>query len=296
MSVVKEKIGLIGAGIMGLPMGLNLLKAGYDVSVYARRKEAAQALIDKGSRFYETAKKLAENVDIIISIVSDTVDVEEVLLGDKGVIRAKNPASLVIDMSTISAIKTREIAAELQKKNIHMLDAPVSGGDVGAENATLTIMVGGNKNDLQRAMPIFEVLGSNITHIGDTGAGQIAKSCNQTIVAQTMVAVSEAFHLAEASGVDPAKVREALLGGFAYSKILDIHGQRMLDNNYQPGFKTHLHRKDMNIVCNISEILELNLEGTELATGYLNRLVELSFGELDSAAIHKVIKGNSINS
>jgi len=296
MSVTKEKIGLIGAGIMGLPMGLNLIKAGYDVSVYARRKEAAQALIDKGSRFYETAKKLAENVDIIISIVSDTVDVEEVLLGDKGVIRAKNPASLVIDMSTISAIKTREIAAELQKKNIHMLDAPVSGGDVGAENATLTIMVGGNKNDLQRAMPIFEVLGSNITHIGDTGAGQIAKSCNQTIVAQTMVAVSEAFHLAEASGVDPAKVREALLGGFAYSKILDVHGQRMLDDNYQPGFKTHLHRKDMNIVCNISEILELNLEGTELATGYLNRLVELSFGELDSAAIHKVIKGNSINS
>ena len=283
-----EKIGLIGPGIMGLPMGVNLINAGYDLSVYARRKEAAHALIDKGGHFYETPKSLAENVDVVISCVSDTADVEAVLLGSEGVIHANKPASLVIDMSTISAIKTREISAELKKKNIHMLDAPVSGGDVGAKAGTLTIMVGGSERNLQRAMPIFEVLGGNITHIGDTGAGQVAKSCNQTIVAQTMVAVSEAFHLAEASGVDPAKVREALLGGFAYSKILDVHGLRMLNNNYSPGFKTKLHHKDMNIVRDVVKGLDLNLVATELSATYMDQLMELGLGELDSAVIHRV--------
>lgn len=284
----REKIGLIGTGIMGLPMGLNLLEAGYILSVYSRRKGAVQALCDKGCRFYDTAMALAENVDVVISCVSDTADVEDILLGDNGVSHANNPASLVIDMSTISAIKTREISTKLQESKIQMLDAPVSGGEVGAKAGTLTIMVGGRESDLQRALPILEVLGENITHIGKSGAGQIAKSCNQTIVAQTMVAVSEALHLAEAAGVSAGKVREALLGGFAYSKILDVHGQRMIDADYQPGFKTQLHHKDINIVRDVVSELGLNLTGTELSATYLDRLMALEYGESDSSIIHRV--------
>jgi 2-hydroxy-3-oxopropionate reductase len=288
-----KTIGLIGPGIMGLPMGMNLLKAGYSLFVYARRKEATQPLLDAGATFCESPAVLAGQVDTIISIVSDTADVEEVLLGDQGVIQRAKSNTLVIDMSTISPLVTRDIAKQLAVKGIRMLDAPVSGGEAGAIAGTLTIMVGGSSDDLQRAMPALNVLGETITHIGEQGAGQVAKACNQTLVAQTMVAVSEAFNLAKAAGVDPAKVREALLGGFANSKILESHGQRMLQGDYEPGFKAGLHHKDINIVRDTIQQLNLNLTGTQLAASYLDALIEQNAHDSDSAMVHELISAKN---
>lgn len=286
---MKQTIGLIGPGIMGLPMGLNLLKAGYPVSVYARREQSAHPLIEQGASFFDTPKALASDCDVIISIVSNTGDVKAVLLGDEGVIQTAKKGCLVIDMSTISPLASRDIARALAEKGIDMLDAPVSGGEVGAIAGTLTIMVGGKPEVLDRVMPILDVLGNNITLIGEHGAGQVAKACNQTLVAQTMVAVSEAFNLAKAANVDPAKVREALLGGFAYSKILEVHGQRMLDQNYEPGFKAALHHKDINIVRDTVDSLGLDLKGTDLAGQYLDQLMEAEHHDDDSSKLHEIV-------
>lgn len=284
------RIGLIGPGIMGKPMGLNLMKAGYSLAVYARRPESAQDLIDAGASFHETPAKLAANVDVVVSIVSDTPDVEAVLLGDEGVIASGNEQLLVIDMSTISPVTTQTIAAKLAEKHIRMIDAPVSGGDVGAIAGTLTIMVGGSANDFAYAQPILAAMGKTITHIGDHGAGQMVKACNQLIAAQTVIAVSEAFEMAKAAGVDPAKAREALLGGFAYSRVLELHGQRILDENYAPGFKAHLHNKDLQIVADTLHNYDLNLPGTQRAIAYMQQLVAQGDGEIDSAALAKIVQ------
>jgi 2-hydroxy-3-oxopropionate reductase len=223
-------------------------------------------------------------------MVSDTPDVEAVLLGRNGVIEGGKSGLLVVDMSTISPVTTREIATKLAEKGIRMLDAPVSGGDVGAIAATLTIMVGGNTDDLAYARPALEVMGKTITHIGDHGAGQLAKACNQLIAAQTVIAVTEAFEMAKAANVDPAKIRAALLGGFAYSKVLELHGQRILDENFQPGFKAHLHNKDMHIVTDTIAAFGLNLPGTQRAADYMQALVDEGKGELDSSALAKIVQ------
>lgn len=287
------RIGWIGPGIMGKPMCKNLLQAGFPLTVYARRPEPAQELTELGAGFYSSPAKLAANVDIVISMVSDTPDVEAVLLGKDGVIESGKPSLLVIDMSTISPVTTREIAAKLAEKGIRFLDAPVSGGDVGAIAGTLTIMVGGKTEDLDYARPVLEAMGKTITHIGDHGAGQTAKACNQLIAAQTVIAVSEAFAMAQAASVDPAKVRSALLGGFAYSKVLELHGQRILDGNYQPGFKAHLHNKDMHIVTDTLSTFGLNLPGTQRAADYMQALVDSGNGELDSAALALIVQQNA---
>lgn len=291
-STTSFKIGWIGPGIMGKPMCKNLLKAGFSLDVYARRPEAAQELVDLGATFANSPAELASRVDVLISIVSDTPDVEAVLLGENGVIAGAKPGLLVVDMSTISPVTTREIATKLAEKGIRMLDAPVSGGDVGAIAGTLTIMVGGKAEDLDYVRPALEAMGKTITHIGDHGAGQLAKACNQLIAAQTVIAVSEAFSMAEAAGVDPAKVREALLGGFAYSRVLELHGQRILDENYQPGFKAHLHNKDMHIVTDTIAAFGLNMPGTQQAAAYMQALVEQGDGELDSSALAKIVQKN----
>jgi 3-hydroxyisobutyrate dehydrogenase-like beta-hydroxyacid dehydrogenase len=196
-------------------------------------------------------------------------------------------------MSTISPVATREIAATLAAKGIRMLDAPVSGGDVGAIAATLTIMVGGSAADLAYVLPALEAMGKTITHIGDHGAGQLAKACNQLIAAQSVIAVTEAFEMAKAAGVDPAKVRAALLGGFAYSKVLELHGQRILSENFQPGFKAHLHNKDMHIVSDTIAAFGLNLPGTQRAAAYMQALVDAGHGELDSSALAKIVQHNA---
>lgn len=283
-------IGWIGTGIMGKPMCQNLMKAGFPLAVYARNPESAQTLIDLGATLHATPALLAAHSSVVISMVSDTPDVEAVLLSKDGVIEGAQPGTLVIDMSTISPVATREIAAKLADKGIRFLDAPVSGGDVGAIAGTLTIMVGGNAEDLAYARPILEVMGKTITHIGDHGAGQLAKACNQLIAAQTVIAVAEAFELAQAAGVDPAKVRFALLGGFAYSRVLELHGQRILNSNYQPGFMAKLHNKDMRIVTDTLATLGLNLPGTQQAAAYMQALVDQGDGDLDSSALAKIVQ------
>ena len=293
-TLTQPKIGWIGPGIMGLPMCRNLMKAGFTLAVYARRPESAQELVNQGAEYYPTPAALAANVDMVISIVSDTPDVEAVLLGETGVIAGGKSGLLVVDMSTISPVATREIAAKLATKGIRMLDAPVSGGDVGAIAGTLTIMVGGNADDLEYARPALTAMGKTITHIGDHGAGQLAKACNQLIAAQTVIAVTEAFEMAKAAGVDPAKVRVALLGGFAYSKVLELHGQRILDENFQPGFKAHLHNKDMHIVTDTATTFGLNLPGTQRAADYMQALVDAGLGELDSSALAKIVQQHAL--
>ena len=284
-----EKIGFIGLGIMGKPMVENLLKAGHRVNVYARREASVQALATDLCTPYASPAKLAESATLIFSCVADTPDVEAVLTGTNSVIEGIQPGALVIDMSTISAEATRAMAQKFSAAGAAMLDAPVSGGEVGAIAGTLSVMVGGTKQDFARALPILQCLGKNIVHVGASGAGQIAKACNQILVAQTMTAVAEAYLLAQSANVDPAKVREALLGGFAYSKILEVHGQRMLDQNYQPGFKARLHAKDLRIAMESAQAGNINLPGAALSNQYLRTLVEQGDGELDSAAIAKVV-------
>lgn len=284
-----QTIGYIGIGIMGKPMVKNLLKAGYSVNVYARRRASIEDLCEDSCAVYDSPKALAKASDVIISCVADTADVEQVLTGAEGVIHAIKPESIVIDMSTISPEATRAMALQFKQAGAHMLDAPVSGGEVGAIDGTLSIMVGGAETDFLRVLPILECLGKNIVHVGDHGAGQVAKACNQILVAQTMNAVAEAFLLAQRSNVDAAKVREALLGGFAYSKILEVHGRRMLEGNYQPGFKAHLHAKDLRIATQSAEVTQCSLPGADLVSQYMNTLVEQGDGELDSAAIAKLI-------
>lgn len=279
------QLGFIGLGIMGKPMALNLCRAGYALNVHARRAEMMQPLVEVGAIACDSPRTVAERSDIIFTIVSDTPDVEQVILGDNGIIHGAKADSLVIDMSSISALTTRTIAQSLAAKNIEMLDAPVSGGDKGAIAGTLSIMVGGKVEQFQRALPLLEVMGKNIVHIGDNGAGQIAKTCNQVLITQTIVAVGEALLLAKAAGVDPANVRQALLGGFANSRILDLHGQRMLDHAFEPGFKLKLHQKDMRIAMQTIQELGLSMQGTALASQYLNVLVGAEQGELDSAAL-----------
>lgn len=281
----KEKVGFIGLGIMGRPMALNLCKAGYPLWVYARRVEMMQPLITAGAMSCTSPQAVAEHADIIVTMVADTPDVEQVILGEKGIIHGASAGKLVIDMSTIAASTTRVIAEKLATQQIEMLDAPVSGGEKGAIDGTLSIMVGGKAEQFKRALPLFNNLGKNIVHIGAHGAGQVAKACNQVVISQTLTAVGEALLLAKAAGVDPANVREALLGGFAYSRILELHGQRMLDHDFTPGFKIKLHQKDLRIVMQIAHELGIALPGMALTTQYFNALVGTGQGELDSAAL-----------
>lgn len=281
-----KNVGFIGLGIMGKPMAFNLLRAGYSLSVYARRPETLEPLVTAGARMYSSPKELAADVDVIITTVGATADVEEVLLEKDGIIHTAKPGTIVIDMSTISANATQRIAKLLAKKQIEMLDAPVSGGEQGAISGSLSIMVGGKAEVLDKVRPLFEVLGKQIVLIGGNGAGQVAKACNQIIIAETILAVSEALHLAKASGVDPAKVREALLGGFASSRVLEIHGKRMLDENYTPGFKAGLHRKDMHLALEQAHQVALNLPAAHYAMQCLDRLVMKGHSELDSSAMH----------
>lgn len=285
----KEKIGYLGLGIMGKPMVENLVKAGYPVSVYARRKASIQALGLANVEAFASPAELAKACDVIISCVSDTPDVEQVLTGAAGVIQGVQTGALVIDMSTISSQATRNMAQQFKAKSVEMLDAPVSGGEVGAIAGTLSIMVGGAAQAFARAKAIFAVLGKNIVHVGDSGAGQVAKACNNLLAAQTVVAMAEAFLLAQSEEVDPAKVREALLGGFAYSRVLELHGQRVLEGNYAPGFKTKLHAKDLRIALASAQENGIALPGTARANEYLDQLIEQGDGELDSSAIAKVI-------
>jgi len=274
---------------MGKPMGFNLIKTGFPFHFFARNTDTIKLFKNAGAISHHSPKEVAEHVDILITMLPATHDVEEILLGKQGVIHGLKPGGIVIDMSTIAANATVRFAQALAKKEIEMLDAPVSGGEQGAIAGTLSIMVGGKETILKKTRPVLEALGKNIVHIGDHGAGQVAKACNQVIIAETIVAVSEALRLAKASGVEPVKVREALLGGFAHSRVLDIHGQRMLDHDYKPGFKASLHRKDMHLALEQAHLAGVTLTSAHFAMQYLDRLVLKGHSDLDSSAIHLVL-------
>jgi 2-hydroxy-3-oxopropionate reductase len=288
MSPDRFPIGFIGPGIMGAPMVRNLLRAGFPVSVYGRRAEAVAPLVAAGAQQGDSPAACARGARAVLICVSDTPDVEEVVLGPNGVSHGAAPGTVVVDMSTISPIATRRLAVTLAEQGIEMLDAPLSGGEGGAIAATLSIMVGGKAAVFERMRPVFECLGKNIVHVGDHGAGQVAKMANQIVAAGTIAAVAEALALARANGVDAGKVRAALLGGFAYSKVLEVHGQRMLDGNYAPGFRTRLHRKDLAIVRDVARALGVDLPVAALSLAQLESLIERGDGDLDSSAIYKL--------
>lgn len=284
------KIGYIGLGIMGKPAALNLLRAGFAVGVWARRAAACEPLLAAGAVAHESPAALAENCDVLITNVSDTSDVEEVLLGGSGAAARLAAGSAVIDMSTISPSAAARIAARLARQQVDFLDAPVSGGEKGAIDGTLTFMVGGSEEAFARLQPVFAAMGKTVVHIGASGAGQVAKACNQIIIGATISGVAESFRLAAESNVDLARVREALMGGFAASRVLEIHAQRMISGDYAPGFKAALHKKDIGIALKEAEACGIGLPSADIFMQRLQRLVEDGDGELDSSAVCKVVE------
>jgi 2-hydroxy-3-oxopropionate reductase len=281
------KIGFIGLGIMGRAMALNLIKGGHTVSVWARRAESMQPLLDAGAKAASSASDAAQGNELVISMVADAPDVAEVM---RAVAAAAEPGLIAIDMSTIAPAAARRVGEELAAVGIDFLDAPVSGGEVGAIAGTLSIMVGGSEAAFAKARPAFECMGKNIVHVGASGAGQVTKAANQIVTGMGVLAVAEAFAFAAKNGVDRSKVREALLGGFAYSKILENHGQRMLDRNFKPGFKSWMHEKDLNIVMQTAHELGLCLPGSAATAQMFNAMVGSGMGEEDSIAVLKLLE------
>lgn len=279
-----EKIGFIGLGIMGRPMSIHLIKGGYEVTVLSS-SASAEALANEGAKLESSPAALAESCDVVITCLPDSPEVESMVLGKEGVIDGLSEGDLFIDMSTISPSTTATLYEAMNKIGVEALDAPVSGGEGGAISASLSIMVGGAQKAFDRALPIFEKMGKNIVLIGESGAGQVTKACNQIVVGMTIQAVAESLNLAKKAGVDVAKVRAALLGGFAQSKIMDVHGQRFLDENYQPGFKINLHRKDMNIALQTGKELSVPLPGSALVASQMDALIATGGGELDHSAL-----------
>lgn len=289
------QIGFIGLGLMGRPMAGHLLRAGHELHLWARRPEALDAWRGKtGVTLHDSAAAVARHADLVVTVVADAPDVEQVTLGAQGLAdgatERKGAGLIVIDMSTIAPAAARSIGERLAARGIDFLDAPVSGGEVGAINATLTIMAGGKPEVFERARPVLDCLGRTVTLIGPCGAGQVAKACNQILTGIGVAAVAEALNFARASGVDPARVREALLGGFASSRILENHGQRMLARNFAPGFKAWMHQKDLRIVMEEAQRLGLVLPGAAVTTQMFNALVGSGAGEEDSIAMLKLLE------
>lgn len=270
---------------MGKPMVRNLLKAGYSVMVYNRSRAAMDDLATAGAELADSIAHLTQSVSVVMTCVSDSPDVEAIVFEEDGILNHGRSGMLFVDFSTIAAATSRRVYQALQTKGVNALDAPVSGGDIGAQQGTLSIMVGGDSDAFDRALPMLQAMGKNIVHIGEAGAGQITKACNQIVVAMTVQGVAEALTLAKKSGVDGAKVREALLGGFAQSKVMEVHGQKMLDRNFNPGFKLDLFRKDMNIVLQTAMREKLFLPGSANAAEQMNALQAQGKGNLDFIAV-----------
>jgi 2-hydroxy-3-oxopropionate reductase len=284
------KIGFIGLGIMGRPMALNLKNAGHDLIVPERGSLTAE--IRAAAEVVTGAKAVAAKSDCVIIMVPDTPDVEAVLFGAGGVAEGLKPGTLVIDMSSISPIATKEFAKKINALGCDYVDAPVSGGEVGAKQASLTIMVGGPDAAFARAKPLFDLMGKNITHVGaENGAGQTCKVANQIIVALNIQAVAEALVFASKAGADPAKVRQALMGGFASSRILEVHAERMLNGTFNPGFRIRLHQKDLNLALGAAKDLQLSLPNTAMAQQMFASCMAHGGGELDHSAMILAIEG-----
>ncbi len=284
------KIGFIGLGLMGRPMALHLARAGHDLHLWARRPASLEPFREVNARAHISASEVAKHAEIVFTMVADAPDVAQVVLGEGGIVEGAAKGMIVADMSTIAPTAARDIAAKLKERGMSFLDAPVSGGETGAINAALTIMVGGEADVFEKVKPLFEKLGKSVTLIGGSGAGQVAKACNQILTGVGVAAVAEAFNFARKSGVDPARVREALMGGFAYSKILENHGQRMLDRNFKPGFKAWMHQKDLRIVMGEAHSLGLMLPSAAATAQMFNALVGSGMGEEDSISVLKLLE------
>ncbi len=282
------KIAFIGLGVMGAPMAVNLLAAGHELSLH-RVKEASAHLVAKGGRACGSAAEAAADAEVVILMLPDTPDVADALFGERGVIETLRPGTLVIDMSSIAPLETRAFAAQIVAHGGQYLDAPVSGGEVGAREGTLTIMVGGLEESFERARPLFAVRGATITRVGDSGAGQIAKVANQIIVGLTIQAVAEGLAFAEGAGADPAVVRTALSGGFAASRVLEVHGRRMLDEAYEPGFRIRLHRKDLTLALDAARRLDVFLPNTAQTAQLMTAAIASGLGDRDHSALKAVI-------
>ncbi len=283
------KIGFIGLGIMGRPMALNLRAAGHDLVVPERRSLTQE--VRAATTVVGDPAHVAEQADVIIVMVPDTPDVEGVLFGHHGVAEGLAKGKLVIDMSSISPIATKDYAARINALGCEYLDAPVSGGEVGAKNAALTIMVGGPDSAFERALPLFQAMGKNITHVGtENSAGQTCKVCNQIIVALNIQAVSEALTFARKAGADPAKVRQALMGGFASSRILEVHAERMINRTFAPGFRIRLHQKDLNLALSSAKEMGMALPSTAIAQQMFSVVAAAGGADQDHSAMVQAIE------
>jgi 2-hydroxy-3-oxopropionate reductase len=285
----KLKLGFIGLGIMGAPMASHLLAAGHELFINTRSK-VPDELAKSTAVTCATPAEVAQKADIIFTMVPDTPDVEKVLFGENGVAHGLSKGKIVVDMSSISPIDTKDFAKKINALGCEYLDAPVSGGQVGAKGGTLTIMVGGKESVFQTVKPVFDLMGKNITLVGDNGAGQVTKVANQIIVALNIEAVAEALVFASKAGADPARVREALMGGFASSKILEVHAERMIKRTFDPGFRIELHQKDLNLALNSARALGVSLPNTANAQELFNSCAAYGGNAWDHSAMVKALE------
>jgi 3-hydroxyisobutyrate dehydrogenase-like beta-hydroxyacid dehydrogenase len=288
-----RRIGFIGTGVMGQWMIGHLATAGAELAVHNRSRAKAEALAGPGIRVTDTPREAAQGADALVLMVTDTAAVESALFGQSGAESGLAGGALVIDMGTTAVEATRDFARRLAGRGVEFVDAPVSGGEPAAREARLIIMAGGNENALARARPIFEVLGSRITHVGEVGAGQVAKAANQIIVALTIGAVAEALTLAKRSGVDPARVREAMRGGFAESRILEVHGERMITGAFEPGGRARIQRKDIAQALALAQALKLDLPASSLSLTLWDEMIRRGWGDLDHSALVKLIEAGT---
>ncbi len=284
------KVGFIGLGIMGKPMARNLMEGGYELVVYNRSREKADELAEEGATAAASPREVAEQSDIVVTMLPDSPEVREVVAGEDGVLDGIEEGSLLVDMSTISPVVTEELAAEVEKKGARMLDAPVSGGEPGAVEGTLSIMAGGSEEDFERVRPIFDVLGDTVVHVGEVGSGQVVKACNQIVVALVIEAVSEALVLGSKAGVDPAKIMEVLSGGLAGNKVMEAKKDFFLKDYFDPGFRVELHHKDLGIALSAAREYGVALPVTAIVDQMLEALVAKGSGDRDHSAILTLIE------
>lgn len=296
METAKERIGFIGLGIMGKPMARNLINAGFTLCVHNRSRGSVDELVGEGAAPASSPRAVAENSDIVITMLPDTPDVESAVSGQNGILAGAHEGLLVVDMSTISPVATRRLASELGNRNVRMLDAPVSGGDKGAIAGTLSIMAGGDASDFERVRPVFESLGKTIVHCGEIGSGQIVKACNQIVVALVIEAVSEALVLGSKAGVQPGVILEVLGGGLAQNRVMELRGPTMVQHNFQPGFKARLHRKDLNIILQTAREYGVALPVSAIVDQMFTNLIERGKGDLDHSALLTVVEEMSNHS
>jgi 2-hydroxy-3-oxopropionate reductase len=282
---MAERVGFIGLGIMGGPMARNLMEAGYELTVHNRSPEKAEELGEAGATVAATPGEAAENSDVVITMLPDSPQVREVVAGEDGVLEGISQGSLVVDMSTISPVVTEELAEAVKQKGASMLDAPVSGGDVGAIEGTLSIMVGAEEADFERAKPLFEAMGTTITHVGPVGAGQVTKAANQIVVALTIEAVSEALVLGSRGGVSPEKILEVLSGGLAGNKVMEVKREKFLSHTFEPGFRSELHHKDLGIALAAGREYGVVLPVTAVVCRMFESLMARGRGGWDHSAL-----------